>query len=189
MNVIRYERLLREDELIKNSSKGTYYRDPNFDIHAIDTSQDQAEVEVYLAELVKGDTYACPMLAKSEVLIKNEPTKEENKKGRIFSFDVIKADVIFESPRITFKSTKKMAVDKNPLPHLVDVNMVVQNLDKFGLLRFNLVVHNAEDELHPSDFECLKGNAVVKEERSLCARCQKEVGNITEGVGTYRQQI
>lgn len=27
-NVIRYERLIREEEQIKNSSKGTYYKDP-----------------------------------------------------------------------------------------------------------------------------------------------------------------
>ncbi|KAL2480620.1 hypothetical protein Adt_33586 [Abeliophyllum distichum] len=66
---------------MKNSSKGTYYRDLNFDMHAIDTSQVQVEAEVYLAKLIKGDTYACPILVKSEMPTKNEPAKEENKKG------------------------------------------------------------------------------------------------------------
>ena len=35
-NVIRYERLIREEEQVKNSSKGTYYKDPNFDVHTVD---------------------------------------------------------------------------------------------------------------------------------------------------------
>ncbi|KAL2486703.1 Uncharacterized protein Adt_31459 [Abeliophyllum distichum] len=114
-------------------------------MHAIDTNQDQAEAKVYLAELIKGDTYACPIQAKSEMPIKNEPAKEENKKTRTFSFDITKADIIFDrlykdkqiklsdkhklpkpeqiKGRITFESKKKMAVDENPFPQLVDVNM------------------------------------------------------------------
>ncbi|KAL2531758.1 putative retroelement [Abeliophyllum distichum] len=94
-----------------------------------------------------------------------------------------------ESGRITFESKKKMVVDNDPFPQLIDINMVIPNLDKFGFLRFKLVVDNGEDELHPNIFENLKGKVVIREEMNLCARCQKKVGNITERMGVYEQQI
>ncbi|KAL2485254.1 putative retroelement [Abeliophyllum distichum] len=84
--------------------------------------------------------------------------------------DVVEQDDI-ESGRITFELKKKMAVDENPFPQPVVVNMISPNLDKFGLPKFNLVVDNGEDELRPSAFEHLKGKAVVKEERNLCSSC------------------
>lgn len=53
-NVIRYERLIREEEQVKNSSKETYYRDQSFDVHTInDEYYDQTEM--WLAKLIKGD--------------------------------------------------------------------------------------------------------------------------------------
>ncbi|KAL2532539.1 putative retroelement [Abeliophyllum distichum] len=66
----------------------------------------------------------------------------------------------YQSGRITFESKKKMAVDEYPFPQPVDVNMVILNLDKFGLLRFKLVVDDGEDKPRPSAFERLKGKAV-----------------------------
>ncbi|KAL2471453.1 hypothetical protein Adt_39589 [Abeliophyllum distichum] len=61
-------------------------------------------------------------------------------------------------------------------------------MDKFGLPRFKLVVDDGKDELRPSAFKRLKGKVVVKEERILYLRCQKEVGNVTERVDAYGQQ-
>ncbi|KAL2461762.1 putative retroelement [Abeliophyllum distichum] len=96
--------------------------------------------------------------------------------------DIVEQDAI-ESERITFESKKKMAVDKDPFLQPISVNMVILNLDKLGLRRFKLVVYDDEDEPRPNVFEHLKGKTVVEEEKSLCARCQKEVGNTTERVG------
>ncbi|KAL2471221.1 hypothetical protein Adt_39357 [Abeliophyllum distichum] len=62
------------------------------------------------------------------------------------------------------------------------------NLEKFGLPRFKLVFNNGEDKPHPSSFEHLKGKAVVSEEMNLCAKCQKEISNITKRLGAYEQE-
>ncbi|KAL2491759.1 putative retroelement [Abeliophyllum distichum] len=64
-----------------------------------------------------------------------------------------------ESGQITFESKKMMAVDQNPYLQSIDVNMVILNLDKFGLPRFKLAVDNGEDEARPSAFEYLKEKA------------------------------
>ncbi|KAL2532097.1 putative retroelement [Abeliophyllum distichum] len=209
---------------MKNSSKGT---DLKLDMQAVDINPNQAEVEVYLAELIKGATYACPIMAKSEMSIKNEPAKEENKKARTFSFDITKAEVIFdrlykdkqtrlsekhklpiseqikgkiyckwhntwshttnsclvfrhvlqdaiESGKITFESKKKMAMDKNPFPQPIDVNMVIPNLDKFGFPIFKLVVDNGKDERHASAFERLKRNEVELRRKINKVDCLEE---------------
>ncbi|KAL2512208.1 hypothetical protein Adt_17808 [Abeliophyllum distichum] len=80
-----------------------------------------------------------------------------------------------------------MAIDENHFPQPINVNMVILNLDKFGLPRFELVVDNGEDETHPSAFECLKKKARVSDEMNLCARCHRNMGNVTER--SYEQQI
>ncbi|KAL2497841.1 putative retroelement [Abeliophyllum distichum] len=225
---------------MKNSSEETYYIEPNFDIYVVDVNQDQAEDEVYLAELIKGDTYTCPIMAKSELPTKNEPTKEENKKARTFLFDITKDDIIFdrlykdkqiklsekhklpsleqiegkkyckwhnarshttnsclvlrhvlhdaiESGRIIFESKKKMAVDENPFPKPIDINMVTPNLDKLGFPRFKLVIKNGENEPRPSAFDRLKRKAVINEVVNLCAVCHKEIDNVIER--SYEQPI
>ncbi|KAL2519254.1 putative retroelement [Abeliophyllum distichum] len=169
------------------------------------------QTEVRLAELVKGNAYACPLVVNSGISIKNEPMRDENKKARVFSFDVAKADTIFdrlykdkqiklsnkhklpnpeqikdkkyckwhiawshttnnclvfrhvlqdaiESGRITFEAKKKMAVDDNPFPRPLRINMITTGF-KSGLPKFKLVVDNGKEdpELHPSVFERLKG--------------------------------
>ncbi|CAA3006187.1 Hypothetical predicted protein [Olea europaea subsp. europaea] len=235
-NVIRYERLIREEEQMKNSSKGIYYRDPNFDVHAInDEYYDQ--VEMCLAELIKGDTYTCPIMAKPRPSDKDEPIKDENKKARTFSFDITKADLIFdklykdkqiklsdkhklpspeqvkgkkyckwhnawshltnnclvfrhvlqdaiESGRITFEDKKKIAVDENPFPQSLGVNMVTTGF-KNKLPKFKLVIDDGEEDPgpHPSVFERIKGKEPKKDEDVLCARCKREVGANTEKLG------
>ncbi|KAL2498206.1 putative retroelement [Abeliophyllum distichum] len=58
---------------------------------------------------------------------------------------------------------KKMAVDEDPFPQPIDINMVTLNFDKLGLLRFKLLIDNGEDEPRPITFERLKGKAVMHE--------------------------
>lgn len=230
-NVIRYERLIRKEEQMKNSSKWTYYKDLNFDVHAVDGEYyDQAEI--CLAELVKGDAYDCPVMTKFRASDKDEPIKIENKKARIFSFDVTKADLIFDkmykdkqiklsnkhklpdpeqtrgkkyckwhnawshmtnnyvvfrhvlqdaikSGQITFDDKKKMAVDENPFPQPIGVNMVTVGF-KSKLSRFKLVVDDGEEdsELHTSVLERIKREEPRKDESILCARCKREVEGV-----------
>ncbi|KAL2461796.1 putative retroelement [Abeliophyllum distichum] len=107
---------------------------------------------------------------------------QKNSGNELANQQSVYSDAI-ESERITFESKKKMAVDEDPFLQPISVNMVILNLDKLGLRRFKLVVYDDEDEPRPNVFEHLKGKTVVEEEKSLCARCQKEVGNTTERVG------
>ncbi|KAL2532168.1 putative retroelement [Abeliophyllum distichum] len=100
--------------------------------------------------------------------------------------DVVEQDVI-ESGRITFESKKKMAVNKNPFPQPIDINMVIPNLDKLGLPRFKLVIDNGEDEPRLSAFEHLKGKAVMYEGVNLCGICHEEIGDVIER--SYKQPI
>ncbi|KAL2491907.1 putative retroelement [Abeliophyllum distichum] len=60
---------------------------------------------------------------------------------------------VIESGQITFVSKKKIAMDENPFPQLIDVNMIISNLDKFGFSRFKLVFDDGEDEPCPSAFD------------------------------------
>ncbi|KAL2526601.1 putative retroelement [Abeliophyllum distichum] len=80
-----------------------------------------------------------------------------------------------------------MAVDKNPFSQPIDINIVTLNLEKLGIPRFKLVIDNGEDESRPSAFEHLKGNVVMHERVNLCARCHKEIGDVTARL--YEQPI
>ncbi|KAL2491133.1 putative retroelement [Abeliophyllum distichum] len=237
-NVIRYERLIREEEQMKNSSKGTYYRDPNFDVHVVDEYYDQTEI--CLAELVKGDSYACPLASNSGSMVKNEPMRDTSKKTRVFSFDITKVDTIFdrlykdkqiklsnkhklpnpeqikdkkyckwhnawshttnnclvfrhvlqdaiELGRITFEAKKKMAMDENPFPRPIGVNMITGF--KSGLPKFKLVVDNGDEdpEQQPSVFQRLKGKEAKRDERIMCARCSREVNENVEKIEVWRR--
>ncbi|KAL2532399.1 putative retroelement [Abeliophyllum distichum] len=159
-NMIRYERFIREEEQMKNSSKGTYYRDPNFDVHIVDEYYDQTKV--YLAELVKGDVYACPLMAK------------------LGTSDAI------ELGRITFEAKKKMTVDENPFPHPLGIKLVTTGF-KGGMPKFKLVVDDGEEdhEPHPSVFGRLKGKEVRSDEGILCARCKRELNENVEKIRTW----
>ncbi|KAL2542265.1 putative retroelement [Abeliophyllum distichum] len=99
---------------MKNSNKETYYREPNFNLNVVDVNQDHVEAEVYLAELIKRDTFTCPIMAKLELPAKNKPTKEENKKARIFSFDITKVDIIFDR---LYKDKQIKLSEKHKLPN------------------------------------------------------------------------
>ena len=187
-----------------------------------------------MAELIKGDAYECPLIINSGMTAKNESLRDTSKKARTFSFDITKADTIFdrlykdkqiklsdkhklpnpeqikdkkyckwhnawshttnnclvfrhvlqdaiESGRITFEAKKKMAVDENPFPRPLGVNLLSAGF-KSGLPKFKLVVDNGDEdpEQHPSVFERLKGKEIERSKKVLCARCSREVNEDEE---------
>ncbi|KAL2466320.1 putative retroelement [Abeliophyllum distichum] len=93
--------------------------------------------------------------------------------------DVVGQNAI-ESGRITFEAKKKMAVDENPFPRPIELNMITDF--KNGLPKFKLVVDSGDEdpEQQPSVFERLKGKETKREERILCARCNREVNENVE---------
>ncbi|XP_022897697.1 uncharacterized protein LOC111411394, partial [Olea europaea var. sylvestris] len=76
-----------------------------------------------------------------------------------------------ESGRITFDDKKKMAVDEDPFPQSLEVNMVTSGF-KNKLPKFKLVIDDGEEDTktHPSVFERIKGKEPKKDEDVLCAR-------------------
>jgi hypothetical protein len=76
----RFEGLLKEENQRKNSSYGTYYQDPNY--------------EIDLAEYIGRVPFVCEALHKKQI-----QAKESNKPAsplKAYSFDVEKADEIFD---------------------------------------------------------------------------------------------
>ncbi|XP_059627695.1 uncharacterized protein LOC132270537 [Cornus florida] len=59
--VAKYEELLHEEQDRKNFSKGTYYRDPNYEVY---TTETEGEFEVNVAELNTKKAYTCEALTK-----------------------------------------------------------------------------------------------------------------------------
>ncbi|KAF3438742.1 hypothetical protein FNV43_RR21506 [Rhamnella rubrinervis] len=99
----RYEDILNEEYQCKNSSKGTYYKDPNLDINLVE-SEDHVEdstIEVGLAEVVATWPYMWRALVKPLGTQKTLQLAKETKTRvdgleRIFYFDITKADQIFD---------------------------------------------------------------------------------------------
>ncbi|XP_059639027.1 uncharacterized protein LOC132281329 [Cornus florida] len=90
-----YEEILKKEKEKKNSSKGTYYKDPNYEVFSVEVGD---ELEVDVAEVNIKKPYIC------EALIKPKPTtggnatstsavrKEATDTGKIYSFDLSKID-------------------------------------------------------------------------------------------------
>ncbi|XP_022850730.1 uncharacterized protein LOC111372592, partial [Olea europaea var. sylvestris] len=94
---------------------------------------------------------------------------------------------VIESGQITFEDKRKMAVDENPFPQPLGVNMVMSGFkDKFP--KFKLVIDDREEEAgpHPSIFERIKGKEPKKDEDVLCARCKEKVSANAENPGIWQ---
>ncbi|XP_022883205.1 uncharacterized protein LOC111399958, partial [Olea europaea var. sylvestris] len=91
-----------------------------------------------------------------------------------------------ESGQITFEDKKKMAVDENPFPQPLGVNMVTTGF-KNKLPKFKLVIDDGEEDPRPplSIFERIKGKEPKMDEDILCARCKGEVSENTEKPGIW----
>ncbi|XP_059654787.1 uncharacterized protein LOC132301561 [Cornus florida] len=93
--VAKYEELLREEQDRKNSSKGTYYRDPKYEVY---TTETEGEFEVNVAELNIKKAYTCEALTKPKSATANLQAVSGSKwKGadssRSYSFDISKAEL------------------------------------------------------------------------------------------------
>ncbi|XP_059663443.1 uncharacterized protein LOC132309107 [Cornus florida] len=98
--VAKYEGLLHEEKDRKASSKGTYYRDPNYEVFAANLDSD---VKVHMAELNIKKPYICEALVKlkSVATTSAQAASISNKKGILdstkgYSFDITKAEQIFD---------------------------------------------------------------------------------------------
>ncbi|XP_059623179.1 uncharacterized protein LOC132266344 [Cornus florida] len=94
----KYEELLRQEQDRKNSSKGTYYRDPNYEVY---TTETEWEFEVNVAELNIKKAYTCKALTKPKSATANLQAAFGSKwKGadssKSYSFDISKAEQIFD---------------------------------------------------------------------------------------------
>ena len=92
--VSRYEQLCAEERDVKNASKGTYYRDPNYHVAAADSGLPVKEVSV--AEILYRKPYVC------KAFVKVEPTMAQgsmatSKPSRTYTFDITRAEEVFDA--------------------------------------------------------------------------------------------
>lgn len=104
----KYEQPLREEEQRRNSSKGTYYQDPNVEANVLDpdvylSDSDCEAIDINVAELTAGKPYTCKALTKpdSKSSDRSQNSKHaaktpQNEKKKKDSFDITKADSIFD---------------------------------------------------------------------------------------------
>jgi hypothetical protein len=93
----RFEGLLKEENQRKNSSYGTYYHDPNY--------------EIDLAKYIGQGPFVCEALYKKQI-----QAQESNKPAsplRAYSFDVERADEIFD---ILYKANQLSIVERHRFP-------------------------------------------------------------------------
>ncbi|XP_059638807.1 uncharacterized protein LOC132281087 [Cornus florida] len=97
----RYEKILKEEKERKNSFKGTWYKDPNYEVFSAEVGD---ELDVDVAEVNIKKPYVC------EALVKPKPTTGGNASststsaarkgpadtGKNYSFDLSKTDQIFD---------------------------------------------------------------------------------------------
>ena len=88
----RYESFLLDEQEMKKSSKGTYYKDPNYEVHVIELDFDIGEVG--MAEVVCKRPVVCSALSK---LVNNNAAikKQVFEADKNYIFDITKADQIF----------------------------------------------------------------------------------------------
>ncbi|KAM0981963.1 hypothetical protein ACFX2A_015243 [Malus domestica] len=93
-HVEQYDYLLREEKISKAPSRGTIYKNPT-DSYA---SAECECVSVDVAEIVIDKPYVCKALTQidsKEVKTRSAP-KETMKTSKVYTFDITKADVIFD---------------------------------------------------------------------------------------------
>ncbi|XP_059630882.1 uncharacterized protein LOC132273822 [Cornus florida] len=112
----RYEKVLKEEQDRRNASRGTYYRDPNYEIHMTEASNNyvkdptyeihltEAEIglEIDAAEINIKKPYSCSTLTKpAETVSSVQPPSSTAKRtlteaDKQYAFDITKADEIFD---------------------------------------------------------------------------------------------
>ncbi|XP_077223021.1 uncharacterized protein LOC143856637 [Tasmannia lanceolata] len=109
--VSKYEQLLKEEEKRRSSSMGTYYRDPNVEVHMGELEQtefdsDVEDYDINMAELIVGKPYICRALARPDPnnrpnttnnnVMRFKNTVRRNQPEKQYAFDITKADQIFD---------------------------------------------------------------------------------------------
>ncbi|XP_059663574.1 uncharacterized protein LOC132309274 [Cornus florida] len=94
----KFEGLINRSQDRKSSSKGTYYRDPNYEVY---TNETEGEFEINVTELNIKKAYTCEALTKSKSAIANLQAASGSKwKGsdpsKSYSFEISKAEQIFD---------------------------------------------------------------------------------------------
>lgn len=85
----RYGRILREEQDRKSASKGTYYRDPNYEMAMVDP---ELEAEVDVAELINKRPY---VLKTGRIDMVNAKLASSSPTW-LYTFDISKVEAIFD---------------------------------------------------------------------------------------------
>ena len=121
----RYEDILNEEYQRKNSSKGTYYKDPNMEVNLVEAEDcDEGDTtEIGLAEVVATRPYICRALVKplgtqKTPQLAKDAKQKVNGQERSFSFDITKADQIFD---LLLADKVIKLPDGHKIPHAEDI--------------------------------------------------------------------
>ncbi|KAM1196035.1 hypothetical protein ACFX2J_022453 [Malus domestica] len=95
-HVEQYDYLLQKEKISKSPSQGTIYKNPTIS-YASAEGEDSQYVNVDVAEIVIDKPYVCKALTQ----IKSKDAKtcsaiEETVKMKVYTFDITKADAIFD---------------------------------------------------------------------------------------------
>ena len=93
----RYEKILLDEQEMKNSSRGTYYKDPNLEVLVAEYDIDLGEVD--MAELTCKRPVVCKALQRSTEGSNDTSTikKQAFEPGKVYTFDLSLADQIFDA--------------------------------------------------------------------------------------------
>ncbi|KAH7839915.1 hypothetical protein Vadar_010318 [Vaccinium darrowii] len=91
LKAARYEKILKEEADSRSASKGTYYRDPNYEVA---TAEMDCNPKCAVAEMVNKKPH---VLRTGNIELKADvQVSSSNKSPRAYSFDITKAETIFD---------------------------------------------------------------------------------------------
>ena len=93
----RYEKILLDEQEMKNSSKGTYYKDPNLEVLVTEYDMDLGKIDI--AELKCKRPMVCKALYRAIEGSNGTSTvkKQAFEAGKAYTFDLTLADQIFDA--------------------------------------------------------------------------------------------
>lgn len=107
----RYEKIIKEEQDMKNATKGTYYKSSNYGVTMVDHEE---EAEVAVAALINKKPY---VLKTGRIELSDLKTSS-SKPTHVYTFDIAKVEAIFDQlmvdkmvklhPSHKFPSTKQM---------------------------------------------------------------------------------
>ncbi|KAM1939580.1 hypothetical protein ACFX13_027407 [Malus domestica] len=96
-HVEQYDYLLREEKISKAPSRWTIYKNPTVSYSSVEGKESQC-ISVDATEIVIDKPYVCKVLTQidSEDVKTRSATEETTKTSKVYTFDITKADVIFD---------------------------------------------------------------------------------------------